>query len=413
MVLSDCLVDLSLQTDTPNMYVGTIFNIPESTYSLKITYQKCDGALITDNYATMEIRKSGALIGVHDFHPGGDPVLFDNNTLCIALGVFECQPIDPSQWWTAYRVGYNPDLCLNVSCPDQCYGSDLWSMKCDPATGLCIQDALKQSNSPICSATNYIDIHIRPNSWYSPQGAADEIVTKLVDIDGAIVNIFSDILDYQYLGTTIYSTSTEVVIRINLKQISTAPAPMQTLVLPLLAKIGIIIIIILSIIILIGIITKWNFGAVEKTYTKEEVGTLINDTIKEIDKNCETNFASDPVGYALCVKSAIGGSTTTLGDFLNDPTITDAGNQAGQQIDACIAQYKIDLDIAKLNECVNGQVTDVTNKIKKATTPEQKEDCWIPAPLGGCILTASTGKTIALIGGVVIGGILIISLVKK
>ncbi len=411
MVLSDCLVDLNRQTDSTFMYVGTVFNVPESTYSLKITYQKCDGALITDNYATMEIRKGGSLIAAHDFHPGGDAVIFDNNNLCVSLTFFECKPIDPAQWWTAYRVWYNADPCVNVSCPDQCYGSDLWSTKCDPATGLCVQDVNKGS-SPICSATHYIDIHIRPNSWYTPQGAADEIITKLVDIDGAIVNIFSDVLDYQYLGTTIYSTSTEVIIRINLKQISTAPASVQALALPLLAKIGIIIIIILSIIILIGIITKWNFGSVEKTYTEEEVGGLINGTIEEIEKNCETNFANDPVGYALCVKSAIGGSTKSLGDFLNDPTITDAGDKAGQEIDRCIAQYNIDNDTDKLKSCVTGQVTGVTGKITEATTPSA-EDCWIPGPLGGCILTASTGKTIAIIGGVVIGGILIISLLKK
>jgi hypothetical protein len=42
------------------------------------------------------------------------------------------------------------------------------------------------------------------------------------------------------------------------------------------------------------------------------------------------------------------------------------------------------------------------------------EDCWIPGftPFS-CLLTAKTGKTIAIIGGVVIGGYLIFNLIKK
>lgn len=310
------------------------------------------------------------------------------------------------------------NLCYGIPpCTDQCYDSNLWSMKCDPATGLCVQDVLKQENSPICEATHYLDIHIRPNSWYTPQGAADDIVTKLVDIDGAIVNIFSDVLDYQYLGTTIYSTSTDVIIRINLKQLSAAP--LQTLAAPLLLKIAMIVLIILVMIVLIGIITEWvlgtpYFSTAEKEYIIEEKGDLVNEAIKNIVKNCETNFANDPEGYVLCVKSTVVGATKTLGDHLNDPTITDAGNQAGQQIDLCIAQYKIDNDADKLLSCANGQVTGVTEKITDATTPKDGgEDCWIPAPLGGCILSANTGKTIAIIGGVVIGGYLIFSLMKK
>lgn len=262
------------------------------------------------------------------------------------------------------------------------------------------------------SVTHYLDIHVRPNSWYTPQGTADYIVTKLVDIDGAIVNLFSDIIDYQYINTEIIQTQEDVIIRINLRQVS--GAPLQTLAVPLLAKIAIIVIILLSIIILVGLIIKWNFGAVEKTYTKEEVGDLINATITETEENCETNFANDPVGYALCVKSVIAGATDSLADFINDPTISDAGDQAEQQIDLCVAQYNIDHDSVKLNECVTGQVADVIQKIDEATSPaEGGEDCWIPNPLGGCILTASTGKTIVIIGGVVIGGILIISLMKK
>jgi hypothetical protein len=40
-------------------------------------------------------------------------------------------------------------------------------------------------------------------------------------------------------------------------------------------------------------------------------------------------------------------------------------------------------------------------------------DCWIPNPLGGCILSANSGKTIAIVAGLTVAGILVISLIKK
>jgi len=319
------------------------------------------------------------------------------NSQGIAVLIYTVTESDRQNYLNAVSMGGSYDI---VCCMTDSLATNEHSVV---FSGITIQEA---------SVTNYIDIHIRPNSWYTPQGAAAEIITKLVDIDGAIVNLFSDVIDYQYLSTSIITTSEDVVIRINIKHIS--GMPFQTLAAPLLAKIALLIILLLLIIIFIGVITKWTFGAVEKTYTKEEVGTLVKATITEIEENCETNFVNDPVGYALCVKSGIAGATTTLGDFINDPTVIDAGDRAEQQIDACVAQYNIDFDVAKLKDCVKWQVTEVNNYITESTISSTGvEDCWIPGLAGGCILTAKTGKTIAIIGGVVIGGILIFSLIKK
>ena len=43
-----------------------------------------------------------------------------------------------------------PDPCEGVICEDVCIGTDLYSQKCDPATGNCVTDQLIESNSVTC-----------------------------------------------------------------------------------------------------------------------------------------------------------------------------------------------------------------------------------------------------------------------
>ena len=54
--------------------------------------------------------------------------------------------------------------------------------------------------------THRIDLVVRPWSWYDPNGAAQLIINKLIDIDGAITNFFAEygIIDYQYINTDFY-----------------------------------------------------------------------------------------------------------------------------------------------------------------------------------------------------------------
>jgi hypothetical protein len=472
MVLSDCLVDLSLQTDSPNMYVGTIFNIPESTYSLKITYQKCDGVLITDNYATMEVRKGGALIDVHDFHPGGDPVLFDNNTLCIALGVFECQPIDPAQWWTAYRIGYNPDLCLNVSCSDKCYGSDLWSMKCDPATGLCVQDTLKEPNSLICTtATHYIEYDFS----FLPQSFLDLISSNIVDLSNFLGTHLPIPSNIQWIGASYSGGRFGIYVKYTPPSQSPAAMGPEQIALPQMALstfvgmiAGLIVFVVaqrlttvLSVVnplaptiigAALGIVAWVSLGYIiyEFSTGTSTPGTASPtapvDKSKAVDEYL-TNYVipfcnSQYPGCAAVPATCDGPTYRTYAACIQkiaqcqydaalhrDPVTTcDPRVQEYKDIDTGLANGTMSVTEAQnrtttnnttINNyhnyviqtmtCPSGQTYDPTTQKCVAGA----EDCWIPAPLGGCILSASTGKTIAIIGGVVIGGILIISLVKK
>ncbi len=64
------------------------------------------------------------------------------------------------------KLTISSDPCAGVSCPDKCIGNDLWAYRCDPKyenlvpVGYeCVQDSVKQANSPACvAATHYISL---------------------------------------------------------------------------------------------------------------------------------------------------------------------------------------------------------------------------------------------------------------
>ena len=51
---------------------------------------------------------------------------------------------------TLFNIYNETNLCEGVVCDNICVGKDLWSQKCDPATGTCVPDQLIESNSSTC-----------------------------------------------------------------------------------------------------------------------------------------------------------------------------------------------------------------------------------------------------------------------
>lgn len=308
------------------------------------------------------------------------------------------------------------DTCAGIICTDICVGNDLYTQVCNPSNGQCIQDALKEANSLTCQSTHYLDIKIKAHSWYTPGGAADRLITKITDINGTLVNLFAGIIDYQYIGVGIFTDAGYVTIRAYLKQLSIAG-----LAVPLIAQIAGIVTTILYIVIAVGIIvgiyliTKTIESVFGKDYTKSEVGDLLNDILTRAkDVTCKDRFLDDPVGYANCVAAVAEAVGLGGGDFFEDPSITDAGNKAGDVIDACIAKYNSgQLDKAGLEACVSGAIEDLQGDIGEGTCKDGKvwnpitkkclEECWIPGPLDTCILSAKVGKAILIIGGIGLG----------
>lgn len=300
-------------------------------------------------------------------------------------------------------IGQN--LCYGVTCKDICIGNDLYYQACNPTNGQCIQGTLKEANSLTCQSTHYIDVKIKAHSWYTPGGAADWIVTKVADINGSLINLFSGITDYQYLGVTIFTDAGHVIIRAHLKQLSTA-----SLAAPLLAEIAAIVAMIFYIVVVVGIIvgvyliTSTIQRVFGKDYTKSEVGGLLNDILQRNLDNCDNNFPNDPVGYANCIKSGIQSVTGAGGDFFEDPVITQSGDTAATAIDACTTQYNIDHDATKLTACVSVANGGVQDTIGKETC---KDGTW-NSTAKKCEKATNWG-TILLYGGIVVVGIVVLT----
>lgn len=206
------------------------------------------------------------------------------------------------------------NLCAGVTCQDQCFGNDQWAMVCNPATGLCVQDHLIQAGSPACQQpTHRIDFHIKPWSWYTPGGAVADLITLIADIDGTITNFFADIIDYQYINTEILESGNDVIIRINIKQLSLSSGT-QALAWPLvLLKILTLVVLVGLIIVAIGMIYNYvwyliaNPAALNPTLTNQDLTDAGDALIKEQLDNCITITCSDPGltqdQKATCVKN--------------------------------------------------------------------------------------------------------------
>lgn len=230
---------------------------------------------------------------------------------------------------------------------------------------------------PVIQETHYLDIYLKPYSWYSPSGAANWIVGKLSDINGAILNLFSSvgISDYQYIGTEVLTEADKpdlVTIRIKLKQLS-----VMSMAVPLMAYIAGIVATLLVIIIIIGVITGWKFtlaGFIEqitgKKYSAQEIVTIVYEPVIEAQLDeCDKNYP-DPISVAGCQKSVICGAANGLTDALK-MTGTDCDSLGiNQKIDVCLDQYKIDYDIVKYDVCVRSIAKVAGDETKKKAPKE-------------------------------------------
>ncbi len=343
-------------------------------------------------------------------------------------------------------IGQDPCInspCKNLGVKSECFGPDMWWVKCDPVTGACVQDVLRQANHPVClGATHVLEIPIKPYSWYTPQSAADDLITKMNDINGAIINAMTFLTGWSYVQTVISIDENYVYIKVYLREnIPTlaAPAagaaPSATLVISVLAVIG----------VLVGtfVVSAIKFGIWEAPatgLTNGEIKEAIkNHSDHEID-NCRdvTCLGIDPPltqdqivwCMTICRKNALESGKNLVNDLLpnTDTTPMDIGISEVQKCyDIYNSSEKTEADYQAADECMNGKAKEAVDatgdNIDKEYPPDAPAggtaagssagDCWIPSPLGGCILTAKTGKTIVTIGGIAIGAYVIFSLIKK
>jgi len=406
---SGCGPELTGYNRTPYLYVGTgnTYNVPNSPYSISLLSMDCTSVTYPPDVSnTIRVFKSGVAIGDKTCYPFIDdpaacPTLFDGGNICISNIWMDCQ--DPNN--CQYDIWYKADLIT----------------------------------------THVLDLTISPYSWYTSQGAADDLITNLVGINGEIVNWLTPFTGWTFIYTEIIIVGTNVIIRIHLNDGSTTPAPpilsasnmnMQTLAVQLgIVEIGLIMAILGTIFITVGIpaaiaLTNILTGTKDaaKQFTAEDVVRIVitdpDSIVAKQLKKCDINFAADASGLKLCYDSIIEGAQDGLAGKLNLPPSTI---NIPTETQKCLDQYLIDSNWTNYQTCLlavklaaggelldavtcpSGEYYDVTQG-KCVTT----EDCWIPGLTpGSCILTAKTGKTIAIIGGVAAGGYVLFKIIKS
>lgn len=96
--VSDCGTTYPNTHTTSMLPVGGSEDIPNSPYTLKVTKIYCDAPSIVDNYATVEIYKSGTLVATCNYYIGGDyptTATWDSNkidggAICIHIDSMDC-----------------------------------------------------------------------------------------------------------------------------------------------------------------------------------------------------------------------------------------------------------------------------------------------------------------------------------
>jgi hypothetical protein len=270
------------------------------------------------------------------------------------------------------------DPCIGVTCPDACAGSDLQHYTCDslydsnniPIGHKCVPDGSPIPNAIECAATHVFEIGIKPYSWYAPSDALNGVISKLGDINGALINAFTSITDYQYLGVDTIQDGNNVVIRMYLKKLSTISSMNPIAWVPLIIIVAVIILAIGPIIYYK--VRDWYYQNILsiRTYTPAEVNQIIwgggefgDGVVTEQLKNCDTNFAGNPLGLRNCYKSVICGAADGTANSLGI-TIDCTSRQVNAKIDACYAQYLIDGDFIKYKTCMTVVKTDTGNKLQ-------------------------------------------------
>jgi hypothetical protein len=176
--------------------------------------------------------------------------------------------------------------------------------------------------------THRIDLIVRPWSWYDANGAAQLIINKLIDIDGAITNFFVEygIIDYQYINTDIITSGNNVIIRINLRSTGLGKRyEQQYLAIPLVVKVVITMVVVGLIIVAIGKIIDLIFYAIDDllglgpALTNEKLTGAGDEFMKSLMDGCVTKTCIDPSltqdQKAACVKNCVDNALINWKDY--------------------------------------------------------------------------------------------------
>ncbi len=222
------------------------------------------------------------------------------------------------------------------------------------------------SDLPPDVATHRIDLIVEPWSTYTSDSALQEILIKLTDIDGAFINFFAEygISDYKYINTEIVKEGNNVIVRANLKKLTT-----ETLALPLLANVVITVVAVGIIFYAIGRIKDILIYAIEDLtnfgpkLTNDKLTGAGTEFVKNLSDDCVSKTCSDTTltqdQKAECIKNCNVVILTNWKDYQNkvypdaDHSDLDTGKT---NIQSCLDVYnlstKTEVDYTTYINCV-------------------------------------------------------------
>lgn len=270
--------------------------------------------------------------------------------------------------------------------------------------------------SPGVVVTHTLDIVVKPWSWYTPGGAATDILTKINDINGAILNFFAEygIIDYQYLNTEVFTGTGEqqgnVIIRLNLRKTG-----LEGMAWPLAVKAILALIAIGVIIVGIGRIIDWIFGGVDQGLTNKQLADNGQEYMNKQVDDCEAkvcNISGITQDQKVeCIKNCRANNLINWKDYNkknypdSDQTPLDTG---ATDIQSCYSTYlassKTAADYATFLSCSNIKAKDAVSDAKDNILVVYPPD----APAGSKEKPTDWGK-ILLVGGIVVVGIVVVT----
>jgi len=330
--------------------------------------------------------------------------------------------------------------CKGIICPDICIDNDLWSQKCDPDTQKCVKDVLKKENAPECTATHYIEYDFTG----LPQDFRDFVFDNITYIANALGGYLPLPENIQYVSSDyangkfrIYVIYTPPLSGITLENFAVFVASILIFIIAGRISAGFLTItIILSV---IGVVLlSWTIYDIAKSEstsgTQSEPSALdkikiIEDYINnyhtkscnELYPDCATEPPTCDAGTMRAYLGCIGGmklaqydhATSISGQY--DQNKHDEIANKIKDTDQCLANgtctpndaknalNKITSDVNTAVENAENKVTCGTDEFFNEETKQCEPVCWIHKPLvGGCLLTAKTGKLILL--GVALAG---------
>lgn len=318
--------------------------------------------------------------------------------------------------------GVGSDTCTPEGSTAQCTHLECINEICTRVTGAGINMCETEGSTTECAgaptSTHYLDLIVTPWSWYDPNGVAPAIIEKLADIDGAITNFFNTygIIDYQYLGTVIVTVNNKVIIRVKLRNTS-----LQSMAVPFLVKVAVVVVVVGIIITLIGWIAAFIFRTIGNPFnqapdlTNNDLTSAGVEFMTNLMNDCELVTCSDisltQDQKALCIKNCIDSSLTNWNDYqdriypdVNHAPLIDAKTVIQQCYDTYNLSGKTPTDYQTFLNCAK-----ITREQAVTTDKDTTLDTYKPDASAGEKESRNALQDLLLYGGLVLIGSIIIS----